>query len=638
MKLFLDFETYYSAPYSLTKMTTTEYVRDEQFYIHGVGLKIENEPAFYVYDIDVEEALRTIWEEYEDIELVCHNARFDAYILAYHFGLHATRNIDTAAMAAGYFPGQTKSLKDVCIRLWPDEDRMRKGDELKSTKGIRNLSPELAQSLGGYCIQDINLTHAVYYAIAPKYPAREMELIHLHTTMFTKPLLELNTVAVHEYLEETRKLRAEKIEKSGYPAAQLRSNIKFAALIRELGLEPPMKMSVTTGKETYAFAKGDVGYQNFVNSNPKYNHIWEARASEKSTIDRTRAQRFLDAADPDTRKMSIPLNYYGAHTGRASGGDKLNFQNLKRGSTLRKALVAPEGYQVVVADSSNIEARVLAWLAEQDDIIEQYEDGKDVYCSFADKIFPELAPTNKKDHPFERFLGKVCILGLGFGMGWRKFQATLKAGALGNDPIDISDKKAKEIVDMYRDSNMQIAALWKTLDSHLFQMRNCHPDDKFPWSVCDIGYQYIGLPNGMRLTYPGLRRIASADAWRNSDLAVDDYAVFGDQELVSNNVIHPDTPDREFALHNQTRKTYGAKVVENLVQALARIIVMDQMLDINKVYPVVLTVHDEVICVVPDDQAQTALDFMINTMSTPPEWAEGLPLAAEGGFDTCYSK
>jgi DNA polymerase len=428
------------------------------------------------------------------------------------------------------------------------------------------------------------------------------------------------------------------LEKSGYLATQLRSNIKFAALIRELGLEPPLKISVTTGKQTYAFAKGDVGYQQFVNDNPEYNHIWEARASEKSTIDRTRAQRFLDAADPDTRKMSIPLNYYGAHTGRASGGDKLNFQNLKRGSTLRKALVAPEGHQVVVADSSNIEARVLAWLAKQHDIIEQYEDGKDVYCSFADKIFPELAPTNKKDHPFERFLGKVCILGLGYGMGWRKFQATLKAGALGNDPIDLTDQKAQDIVTMYRESNMKIAALWKTLDLHLYKMRSCKPDKKFSWEVCDIGYQYIGLPNGMRLTYPGLRKIASAEAWRTRDGSADEYAVYGDQELVSNNVVHPDTPDREFALHKQTRKTYGAKVVENLVQALARIIVMDQMLDIDEKYPVVLTVHDEVICVVPDDQAQTALDFMITTMSTAPKWAEGLPLAAEGGFDTCYSK
>ena len=638
MRLFLDFETFYSVPYSLTKMTTTEYVRSDLFHIHGVGLKIDDEPTYYVYDCDVEEALREIWEEYEDIELVCHNTKFDAFILAYHFDLYATRYADTAAMAAGNFPGQTKSLKDTCIRLWPDDEHMRKGDELKSTKGIKNLSPELRETLGRYCVQDVDLTAAVYATLAPTYPIREMDLIHLHTTMFVKPLLELNTLAIHEYLEHTRKIRAEKIQKSGYSALRLRSNPKFAEIIRELGLEPPMKISPTTGKETYAFAKGDINYQQFTGAHPEYNHIWEARASEKSTIDRTRAQRFLDTADPDTHKLSIPLNYYGAHTGRASGGDKLNFQNLKKGSMLRKALVAPEGHQVVVADSSNIEARILAWLAGQEDLVQQFLDDEDVYANFASKIFPELAPINKQDHPLQRFIGKVCILGLGYGMGWRKFQETLKTPTDGSEPVVLTDAQAKKIVGTYRESNMNIEGLWKTMDSHLFKMRSCKENDKYPWKVFDIGFQYVGLPNGMKLTYPGLRSIPSADAWRNKDAQAEDYIAYGDCELVSNNVVHIDTPDKEFALHGQTKKTYGAKVIENLTQALARIVVMEQMLDINERYPVVLTVHDEVITVVPDDQAQEALDFMISTMRTPPIWAKGLPLDAEGGFDTCYSK
>jgi DNA polymerase bacteriophage-type len=147
-------------------------------------------------------------------------------------------------------------------------------------------------------------------------------------------------------------------------------------------------------------------------------------------------------------KLPIPLKYYGAHTGRWAGSDKVNFQNLpsrdKKKKTLKNAVIAPEGYMVINCDSSQIEARVLAWLAGQDDVVKAFAEGRDVYSEFATKIYKK--PISKAN-PIERFVGKTCILGLGYGTGALKLQHTLKTQPPG---AVVTEDEAKEFVSIYR--------------------------------------------------------------------------------------------------------------------------------------------------------------------------------------------
>jgi DNA polymerase bacteriophage-type len=184
----------------------------------------------------------------------------------------------------------------------------------------------------------------------------------------------------------------------------------------------------TTDKETYALAKGDTGFLELTeHEDPFIQELCRVRLGTKSTIEESRIERFIGIGARNKGKLPIPLKYYGAHTGRWAGSDKVNFQNLpardKKKKALKNAVIAPEDHVVINSDSSQIEARVLVWLAGQDDVVEWYREGRDVYSEFASKVYGR--PITKKDTT-ERAVGKTCILGLGYGTGWSKLQQTLK--------------------------------------------------------------------------------------------------------------------------------------------------------------------------------------------------------------------
>jgi len=378
-------------------------------------------------------------------------------------------------------------------------------------------------------------------------------------------------------------------------------------------MTPPKKLSLTTGKETWALGKNDIDFQKLIADHPEHQAVWAGRLEAKSTIAEKRTERFIRHAEVNGGRMPVPLTYYGAHTGRFSGRDKINFQNLQRGSELRKCLIAPEGYQLVVVDSSNIEARMLAWLADQEDLLKLFRKGGDVYADMASKIYG--FPVNKKDNPTERFVGKTAILGLGYGMSAAKFRTTLATGAMG-PRVDMDDTMAKLIVNTYRESNNKIVALWQEMGRAIKEMidPSCHFKIAGLLPVSD---KRIKLPSGLYLRYPGLRyNISSANEYYE---------------------------ERQEIVYGKNTKIYGGKLTENVVQALARIVVSDQMLEIDKACQevggaVVLTVHDEVVAVVPDHSVEEIFDLSVLAMRTPPAWCADLPLDAEGGYAKEYSK
>ena len=332
------------------------------------------------------------------------------------------------------------------------------------------------------------------------------------------------------------------------------------------------------------------------------------RLGTKSTIEESRIERFIDVGARNKGLLPIPLKYYGAHTGRWAGADKVNFQNLpsrdKKKKALKNAVVAPVGYEVINCDSSQIEARVLAWLAGQDDLVEAFAQGKDVYSIFASKIYEREI---SKADPVERFVGKTCILGLGYGTGALKLQHTLKTQPPG---ADLTEEQCKDIVSLYRETNDKIIDLWRDGDSVISDLANWGKTKPYYYGKHDCLYiceEGIRLPNGLYIRYPGLHLNTDEDKSR--------YVYKSRKGPVS---------------------IWGGALVENVVQALARIIVGEQMIKINERYRVVLTVHDAAVIVVKKEELNAAMEYIVEVMSTPPEWAAGLPVACEAKHGESY--
>jgi len=384
----------------------------------------------------------------------------------------------------------------------------------------------------------------------------------------------------------------------------LMSNEKFANALRIAGVEPPTKISPTTGKETYAFAKADEDFKALLeHENEAVQALVSARLGVKSTIEETRTQRFIEIASRGT--LPIPLRYYAAHTGRWGGDDKVNLQNLPRTSAIKQAMEAPVGYKIIDSDSSQIEARTLAWLAEQDDLVDAFDKGEDVYKIMASAIYGKHIDEITKD---ERFVGKTTILGAGYGMGAFKFRTQLKTFG-----VDLPQEECDRIIRVYRETYPQIPLLWRAAGDALKAIEQGATSPLGRGLALTVeGKHGIRLPNGFYIKYPNLRRQVNEE---------------GRDELVY------DTKKGRTTVPN---RIYGGKVVENVCQALARIVIGEQMLRIAKKYQVVMTVHDAVCCVVPEDEADTAREYVELCMRLRPEWAPELPLDCESGVGDSY--
>lgn len=578
-----------------------EYVRDPMFKVWGVGLQVDNGKPYWVTEDDVEHAFDEF--DWDNTALLCHNTPFDGFVLTQHYGIKPAYYYDTAAMARGWWPGMSASLRATSERCFPHDATMRKGDELVNAKGIYDLPPDIEEQIAGYCRQDVALTYAIYKQLYEAYPQAELDLIDLTTRMFCEPVLQIDRARLATYHESEVMAGETAITNSGLSREVLASSQKFSTALEDLGITVPTKRSPNTGLSIPAFGKNDAGWKQLCQMYPEHQHIWDGRVAVKSRINETRASRFLAAANPATNELPAPLRYYAAHTGRFGGTDKLNLQNLPRGSELRKCLIAPEGDLVYVADLSNIEARMLAWLAGQDDLLVQFAKGEDIYSNFAATVYDR--PINKNDDPTERFVGKTAILGLGYGMGAKKFQATLAAGAAGPSLL-YTDAQAASVVNKYRQTYSRIPILWKRLENYLTM--SLYETTDLPYSVLHFNNGQIQLPNKMSLKYKDLRA-------NNGQL--------------------------EYIGRNGIEKTYGGRLTENVVQALSRIVITDAMLKLQHVIPggkVALTVHDEVVIVAPNTEPDATMQLVIDTLCIPPDWAKDLPLDAEGGYAHNYSK
>jgi DNA polymerase len=602
----IDFETYYSNFYSLAKMTTEAYIRAPEFEVIGFAYKIEDQEPVWITGSYAQMKLTLAGLDLENSYVLAHNMAFDGAILAWHFDIRPKYYLDTLSMARPITGGTVGgSLAKLAQKFALGE----KGTEVVNALGktIWDFSPEELAAYGEYCKNDVQICWNLYYILKQWNPPKEMFIQDLMLRMFIDPVLELGEVELNTHLDnvQTKKARLmERIDQSiGRDA--LMSNPKFAEVLIKLGVEPPMKVSLRTQKETFAFGKTDPEFKALLeHPDPRVQAVVSARFGIKSTLEETRTESFIGIAKRG--KLPILLNYWGAHTGRASGGDKMNLQNLPRAGALRKAIKAPKGHKIVACDSSQIEARVVAMLANERKLLKAFSQGEDIYSQFASDVYGR---TITKENKVERFVGKTCILGLGYGMGHEKFRNTLKLG-MGGMALDISEDEAKRIVRLYRDKFDQIADLWRHADKCLASMSRGYTDN-FRALMCDA--DGVFLPNKTMIRYANLRR----EAYQ--------YVYDGRYGPV---------------------KIYGGKFVENVTQALAKIVVFDQMARIEQLlrpmdtpeqrHRVVLTVHDEVVCVVPEDKAEWALEMMEEQMKRSPSWAKDLPISCEGGVGDSY--
>jgi DNA polymerase len=602
----IDFETFYEkSTFSLSKLTTEEYVRDDRFEVIGVAVKVNDGETEWASG--THEQIKGWLEGFDwaNSMAIAHNMMFDGFILSERFGIFPKVYADTLSMGRAIHGVEVGGSLAVLAQRY---NLGTKGDEViaASGKNRADFTDEELDRYGDYCVNDVELTYKLFSAMIKKgFPKTEMKLIDLTTRMFTRPLLDLNLNLLEMHLTDIKEkkdnlLLLANIEDKG----ELASNPKFAELLKQFGVPVPMKISPTTGKETFALSKNDEEFKALAeHPDVRVQALVAARLGTKSTLEETRTERFIGIAKRGL--MPVPLKYYAAHTGRWGGSDSLNLQNLpSRGENagkLKKAIVAPEGYSIIDADSSQIEARVLAWLSGQNDLVEAFAKGEDVYKIMASAIYNKGAEEITKE---ERFVGKTTILGAGYGMGAAKFGAQLKTFG-----TSVSENEARHIIQIYRETYPHIVGLWRQAQLALEAISKGYTTSLGKAGVLGIepNEKGIRLPSGLLMRY-------------------DQLVALRDEKGMQ----------YQYKTRYGWNKIYGGKVIENVCQAIARCIIGEQMIRIAKRYDVVLTVHDAIACVVKDEEVLEAQAYIEECMKWTPEWADGLPVSCESGYGKSY--
>ena len=616
----IDYESYWSKSHSLSKKTTEEYINSDEFEVIGFAIKIGNEPTvWYTGDRDyLTKVLHSF--DWANLAMVAHNCFFDASIHSLYFGIFPAKYIDTLSMARAV---HGISVGGSLAKLATHYELGEKGTEVINALGKHRADFTKAEldAYGSYCINDVELTYALLQKLMPHFNTTELSLIDLTIKMGVVPRLEVDATMLIAHLSHIEALKQAHLDNVGLDRSELMSNNKFALLLEAQGIEAPLKLSATTGKMTYAFAKTDDGFKALLeHTNAEVAALASARLGVKSTLEETRTKRFMSIAgrigglrtipNKGYGTLPIPLNYYGAATGRwsAGSGQKVNFQNLPRGSVIKEAIIAPKGYVIVGADLSNIELRVGMWVAGETEALKLLGEGGDLYKDFASKVFSVPYDEVTKD---QRFIGKTSQLSLIFGVGSTKLRAAVKAGSGQDLP------EAKEIVDLYRETYTGVTKFWSTCTKAIKNM--AAPDSKveleeftfgpngfFKAELDDAGVSKgIRLPSGLYMKYPELHLYKEDGSW------IEVY---------------------QYKLRNGYDKLYGGKLTNNLVQGTARCIMSEAMVRVSKRYNIVLTIHDALYILVPEAEAEEALEFLMREMTQPPAWMPDIPLAAEGGY------
>lgn len=615
-----DFETHYSREYTLKRMDTPSYILDPRFEATCLGVAEGVKGTPYLVDgPDIPRFFDSL--RGRRVALISHHALFDMCIASWQFNYVPDLIVDTMAMARTLLQ---HCLDSVSLDAVAAHFGMVKGKTLHKVIGMtradiiaNGLWPEYA----GYCLNDTELCRQIFLRLLPQLPVEELILQDMIARCAVEPVFELDENVLAENLATEQARKAELFSQAAaltglQDVTQLQSNEQFADLLRGLGVTPPMKLSKRTDKWTYAFAKSDRAFLELLDGDDlSVKTLVEARLAHKSTLEETRTARMLNIGRLEfphkgSGLMPIPLMVGAAITHRLGGGWQINPQNWGRKSAIRKALLAPDGHVVMTADSRQIEARMNAWFCGQDDLLEQFRQGIDVYAKFASSIYG--FEVDKDKHPRQRFVGKTGILQLGYQAAWRKFKLTIWLLSFADDdgPVELSDGESQATVATYRAKYSKISGMWNILPQLFNVLIGLEPARQFGVLWVEKG-KVVG-PGGLALYYDNLRADfegSRVEWWY-------DYNGF-------------------------KYKLYGGKFLENIIQFLSRIVTMSTAVRLKKPLAdyatrLIHSSHDELDYAVPEKHVSEVEALIRQEMKRPPIWAPTLPLDVDIGVGHTY--
>jgi hypothetical protein len=640
LRVIADWETYYAPAqkYSLRSagMDPGQYILDPRFEEIGCAFKILNSAVdrstVWVDGPDVRRYLQGLGDP-RRVMFINHNTLFDACIAAWHHGFVAGCYVDTLGMSRALLGHQLPrhDLDSVARYLGVGT----KGTTVHKVANMNRaaiIAAGFYQEYAAYSCGDADLCAGIFERLFPAMPLEEVAIADMVMRMAIQPGLRLDVPVLHEHLAQVRAEKDMLLAQAGLdmstPEAKeqsiagLMSNDKFAELLKGMGIDPPTKISITTGEETWAFAKTDEQFKELLeHPDQDVQTLVAARFGHKTTLEESRTERLINVANLNfpgrgTGFLPVPLKVPGAHTLRLSGDWKWNLQNLARPSRrrpramLRESIVTPEGYSLVVGDESQVEARGNALFCGQMDLVEEFRRNEDPYCNFGSKVFGR---TITKADVGERFMSKTAVLSCGYGVGWLKYQASIRhlSKEQTGTAIILADHEAMRHITMYRTDKYQIAAMWKYLNNVVIPAMT-RPDTDFMLGPVRVMFEKIVLPTGLCLHYRQLHK-------------------------------HPQTGDWWFIYGQRIKKLYGGKLLENIIQALCRVIVMQAALRLRKSMAeigsrAVLQAHDELGYLVPDEHVAQAKALLEVELRRPPVWWPAIPLNCEVGVGKSYGK
>jgi hypothetical protein len=613
----IDLESYYDSDYTFSKLTTEEYIRHPKFELHGGAVKWKPDIPARWYD---ERQLRYIIkeEDWSDVLLICHHCQWDGGALAWRYGVHPKMYGCTLAMNRLWLGNHISVSLESVRKHWGMQPKTTPYNQFIG-KHWSELSRDTQTLLAEGCEDEAESIWKIFGLLLQQgFPRGELPAIDVMLRMFIDPRLVGDVDLLARLWEDENNAKALRLETLGVEATDLASSEKFAALLRNEGVEPATKngkVDPKTGqpREIYAFAKTDPFMVELRESDDdRVRLLAEARLGEKSTLIQTRAETLGWMARRGN--LAVYICPYGAITTRPAGGDSSNFLNLKRndpdfpmdkgGMNIKESICAPEGYYLAPIDNSQIECRLLNKIAGQDDVIERFATGADPYINVASQFYG--FPVNKKDHPKERQVGKVIELQAGYMSGGEKIRATLrtKAGIL------ISEAEGVKARDAYRNTHPEVKRLWDRGRDMIQVLANGGTEQ---WGPATIRDKRMWLPNGTPIIF-------------------DTLEYFHDEEK----------GDRYWRVRRRDgwKKLYGAKLVENLMQGLAWVLTSAAMVRIHNLgFRVLNAPYDEVLVLIPKDgKEQQNLEACKNEMKRVPEWLPDIPLECEGSLGERYSK
>lgn len=620
----IDFETYFDKDVSLRKLPTLLYIRHPKFKVHGAAIKVDQDDAFWLTGEQLASFLkRTDWS---DATVISHNSLFDLTVLHEHYGVTPAYRADTLGLCRAVLPRDLDLDLDSVGPLLGFQGKKGGGAALQAVKGVVDPTQEQLDALGEYAIVDAEICAGIFEQLYPMLPARERRVMDLVLRISTQGVFEYSSEvdqAFDEARSEIENHRMKTLEEANISAATARSRDKFAAVLQQRGVEPPTKISERTGKLTWAFSKQDPEFV-ALQADERAAALVAARLAWASNNAISRIESLQQIINRPPYTLPVQVAYHGGHTGRLAGSGKINTQNLNargRGAGIRKGFRVRDDYVVLVLDLSGIELRLNMWLNGQWDAIETIRQGGDLYVQQAAAQFgiPESEVAK-----FQRQFGKILELGLGFGMGGKKFRVFIATGPMGLEPIYISEAQAHETVQKYRAKRNRVAQGWQWFNNIAIPQMYAKQATPMPYGPVMFEYEGIRLPNGLKMTYPNLE--PTEDGW-----------VWG--------------------LNGNIHNVWGGVIDENIVQALAGCLIKEQMDEIDRLFDgdaftrayqagrptgetaaVIHQVHDEILIACREQDVDKVQREAERIMTTNPPWADGLPLGVEGGYAQEYSK